>query len=209
MTKRISLSQGAGGELMDNLIKEKILNHFNYKSKKIEVPLSMLDDAAVVDDIVFSTDSHTVQPIIFPGGDLGSLAVSGTINDVAVMGAKPIALSSGFIIEEGLSADTFEIIVKSMSTYSKKSKVPKVTGDKNGVIWIGTWGSGLNMFDPNTEKFYQYKHNSCNPKSIRYDIVMSLFTDRSGNLWKGTWGGGLNKHIVPKSNNHNYLRFHL
>ena len=114
---------------MDNLIKEKILNHFNYKSKKIEVPLSMLDDAAVVDDIVFSTDSHTVQPIIFPGGDLGSLAVSGTINDVAVMGAKPIALSSGFIIEEGLSADTFEIIVKSMSTYSKKAKVPIVTGD--------------------------------------------------------------------------------
>jgi len=157
MTKRISLSQGAGGELMDNLIKEKILNHFNYKSKKIEVPLSMLDDAAVVDDIVFSTDSHTVQPIIFPGGDLGSLAVSGTINDVAVMGAKPIALSSGFIIEEGLSADTFEIIVKSMSTYSKKAKVPIVTGDtkvvEKGAIqefMINT--SGIGKRSPNLDK---------------------------------------------------------
>ena len=157
MTKRISLSQGAGGELMDNLIKEKILNHFNYKSKKIEVPLSMLDDAAVVDDIVFSTDSHTVQPIIFPGGDLGSLAVSGTINDVAVMGAKPIALSSGFIIEEGLSADTFEIIVKSMSTYSKKAKVPIVTGDtkvvEKGAIqefMINT--SGIGRRSPNLDK---------------------------------------------------------
>ena len=145
---------------MDNLIKEKILNHFNYKSKKIEVPLSMLDDAAVVDDIVFSTDSHTVQPIIFPGGDLGSLAVSGTINDVAVMGAKPIALSSGFIIEEGLSADTFEIIVKSMSTYSKKAKVPIVTGDtkvvEKGAIqefMINT--SGIGKRSPNLDKNIQ------------------------------------------------------
>lgn len=142
---------------MDNLIKEKILKHFNYESKKIEVPLSMLDDAAVVDDIVFSTDSHTVQPIIFPGGDLGSLAVSGTINDVAVMGAKPIALSSGFIIEEGLSADTFEIIVKSMSTYSKKAKVPIVTGDtkvvEKGAIqefMINT--SGIGKRSPNLDK---------------------------------------------------------
>ena len=145
---------------MDNLIKEKILNHFNYKSKKIEVPLSMLDDAAVVDDIVFSTDSHTVQPIIFPGGDLGSLAVSGTINDVAVMGAKPIALSSGFIIEEGLSADTFEIIVKSMSNYSKKAKVPIVTGDtkvvEKGAIqefMINT--SGIGKRSPNLDRNIQ------------------------------------------------------
>ena len=120
----------------------------------------MLDDAAVVDDIVFSTDSHTVQPIIFPGGDLGSLAVSGTINDVAVMGAKPIALSSGFIIEEGLSADTFEIIVKSMSTYSKKAKVPIVTGDtkvvEKGAIqefMINT--SGIGKRSPNLDKNIQ------------------------------------------------------
>jgi hydrogenase expression/formation protein HypE len=166
MTKRISLSQGAGGELMDNLIKEKILNHFNYKSKKIEVPLSMLDDAAVVDGIVFSTDSHTVQPIIFPGGDLGSLAVSGTINDVAAMGAKPIALSSGFIIEEGLSTDTFEIIVKSMSTYSKKAKVPIVTGDtkvvEKGAIqefMINTSGIGKRSqnLDKNIQEIKSYR----------------------------------------------------
>ena len=89
----------------------------------------MLDDAAVIDDIVFTTDSHTIQPIIFPGGDLGSLSISGTINDVSVMGAKPIALSSGFIIEEWLSIDIFEKIVKSMGLYSKNAKVPIVTGD--------------------------------------------------------------------------------
>jgi hydrogenase expression/formation protein HypE len=129
MEKKISLAQGAGGELMDNLIKEEIIKNFNSKLSKSDVTLSMLDDAAVIDDIVFSTDSHTVQPIIFPGGDIGSLSVSGSINDVSVMGAKPIALSSGFIIEEGLPLEIFEKIVKSMSAYSKISKVPIVTGD--------------------------------------------------------------------------------
>ena len=85
-----------------------ILKYFINNSKNYEVPLSMLDDAAVIDDIVFSTDSHTVQPIIFPGGDLGSLSVAGTVNDISVIGAKPIGLSAGFIIEEGLPIEKFE-----------------------------------------------------------------------------------------------------
>jgi hydrogenase expression/formation protein HypE len=166
MVERISLSQGAGGELMDKLIKDKILKHFNYKSKKTDVSLSMLDDAAVIDDIVFSTDSHTIKPIIFPGGDLGSLSVSGTINDIAVMGAKPIALSSGFIIEEGLSEETFEIILHSMSNYSKKAKVPIVTGDtkvvEKGAIqefMINTSGIGKrnNYLDKNIEEIKSYR----------------------------------------------------
>ena len=97
MTDKIKISDGAGGQKMDRLIKERILKYFKNDSNS-EIPLSMLDDSAVIDDIVFSTDSHTVQPIIFPGGDIGSLAVCGTINDVAVMGAKPIALSTGFIV---------------------------------------------------------------------------------------------------------------
>lgn len=128
MSDKIKLAQGAGGALMDELIKEKILKYFG-KDQKNEVPLSMLDDAAVVDDIVFSTDSHTVQPLIFPGGDLGSISVCGTVNDVSVLGAKPLALSAGFIIEEGLSVETFEHIVKSMSKYAKIAGVPIVTGD--------------------------------------------------------------------------------
>ncbi len=128
MNERISLAQGAGGELMDKLIKEKILAYFK-QDKSIEVPLTQMDDAAVIDDIVFSTDSHTVHPLIFPGGDIGSLAVSGTINDIAVMGAKPIALSAGFIIEEGFLLETFEAIVKSMGRCAQKARVPIVTGD--------------------------------------------------------------------------------
>ena len=130
MTEKIKVAQGAGGELMDTFIKEKILKYFEKKnSSPAEVSLSMLDDAAVIDDIVFSTDSHTVQPLIFPGGDIGSLAVCGTVNDVSVMGAQPLALSAGFIVEEGFSVETFEKIVKSMGKYSDESNVPIVTGD--------------------------------------------------------------------------------
>jgi hydrogenase expression/formation protein HypE len=128
MVRKITLSQGAGGELMDQLIKQSILKYFK-KTGAAEVSLDALDDAAVIDDIVFSTDSHTVQPLIFPGGDIGSLAVCGTINDVAVMGATPLALSAGFIIEEGFSMDTFETIVRSMAKTADKADVPIITGD--------------------------------------------------------------------------------
>ena len=129
MADKIKVAQGAGGEMMDKLIKQNILKYFGKETQVGEVSLSMLDDSAVIDDIVFSTDSHTVQPIIFPGGDLGSLAVAGTVNDISVMGAKPIGLSAGFIIEEGLSIDVFETIVKSMAETCKKADVPVVTGD--------------------------------------------------------------------------------
>jgi hydrogenase expression/formation protein HypE len=166
MVEKIKLAQGAGGELMDNLIKGKILKYFTKQPEHAEVPLSMLDDAAVVDDIVFSTDSHTVQPIIFPGGDLGSLAICGTINDVAVMGAKPLALSAGFIIEEGLSVDTFDTIVESMGKFAGKAGVPIVTGDtkvvEKGAIqefMINTSGIGKRspLLDENIDEVKRYR----------------------------------------------------
>jgi len=166
MTERIRLAQGAGGQLMDKLIKDKILKYFGKNQGKAEVTLSMLDDSAVIDDIVFSTDSHTVHPIIFPGGDLGSLAVAGTINDIAVMGAKPIALSAGFIVEEGLSMDVFETIVKSMSDVASAAGVPIVTGDtkivEKGAIqefMINTSGIGkrTHTLDNNIEVVRKYR----------------------------------------------------
>jgi hydrogenase expression/formation protein HypE len=166
MVEKIKLAQGAGGKLMDKLIKEKILKYFEKGSMSAEIPLSMLDDSAVIDDIVFSTDSHTVQPLIFPGGDIGSLAVAGTINDVSVMGAKPIALSAGFIIEEGLSMDIFETIVKSMGKVSEESGVPIITGDtkvvEKGAIqefMINTSGIGkrTTLLDKNIEIAKKYR----------------------------------------------------
>ena len=166
MSDKIKLADGAGGQLMDKLVKQKILKYFGKISTSAEIPLSMLDDSAVIDDIVFTTDSHTVQPIIFPGGDLGSLAVAGTINDVSVMGAKPIALSSGFIVEEGLPIEKFEIIVKSMSNLSSKANVPIVTGDtkvvEKGAIqefMINTSGIGkrTNLLDDNIKEVKRYR----------------------------------------------------
>ena len=166
MTEKIKLAQGAGGELMDSLIKDKILRYFTGKSNLAEVSLSMLDDAAVIDDIVFSTDSHTVQPLIFPGGDIGSLAVCGTVNDVSMLGAKPLALSAGFIIEEGFSVETFEKIVKSMGKYSEDAGVPIITGDTKVVekgalqkFMINTSGIGkrTKILDSNIREVKQYR----------------------------------------------------
>ncbi len=165
MTVKIKLAQGAGGEMMDSLIKEKILKYFA-KKESAEIPLSMLDDSAVIDDIVFSTDSHTISPIIFPGGDIGSLSVAGTINDVSVMGAKPIALSAGFIIEEGLPSETFETIVKSMAKVANDAGVPIITGDtkvvEKGAIqefMINTSGIGkrTTILEKNIEIVKKYR----------------------------------------------------
>ncbi len=131
MKEKITLEQGAGGQRMDSFIKETILQHFAplQTGSKQDITLDMLDDSAVIDDIVFTTDSHTVQPLIFPGGDIGSLAVAGTVNDVAVMGASPLALSSGFIIEEGFETKTFEKILNSMKETSIMASTPIITGD--------------------------------------------------------------------------------
>ncbi|MDG6229713.1 MAG: hydrogenase expression/formation protein HypE [Candidatus Thermoplasmatota archaeon] len=165
MNERITLDQGAGGERMDTFIKERILTYFHI-DPSVEVPLGMLDDASVIDDIVFSTDSHTVHPLIFPGGDIGSLAVAGTINDVSVLGATPLALSAGFIIEEGLSLNIFESIVKNMGVCAKKSGVPIITGDtkvvEKGAIqefMINTSGIGRRSItlDENIEMVKRYR----------------------------------------------------
>ena len=166
MTEKIKLAQGAGGQLMDKLIKEKILKYFQKNQGNAEINLSMLDDSAVIDDIVFTTDSHTVHPIIFPGGNLGSLAVVGTINDISVMGAKPIALSAGFIVEEGLSMEVFEKIVNSMSNVAEASGVPIITGDtkvvEKGAIqefMINTSGIGkrTSLLDDNIKIVKKYR----------------------------------------------------
>jgi hydrogenase expression/formation protein HypE len=123
----IQLSHGAGGEDMTRLIKEYILK--NFPSILSEVSLHDLDDSAVINGIVFTTDSHTVKPLFFPGGDIGSLAVAGTINDISVMGAKPLALSCACLIEEGFSLKSFEKIIKSLGGTARSAEVPIITGD--------------------------------------------------------------------------------
>jgi hydrogenase expression/formation protein HypE len=125
--ENIALSHGAGGSAMDTLIKQHILKHLGGSSA--EVPLEALDDAAVIDGIVLKSDSYTVKPLFFPGGDIGRLAVSGTVNDMAVLGAEPLALAAGFVIEEGFPLAELDRILSSMSMTCKEAEVAVITGD--------------------------------------------------------------------------------
>jgi len=121
------MAHGAGGTIMNDLIKNYVLKYLGGSSA--EVPLEALDDAAVISDIVLKSDSHVVKPIFFPGGDIGRLAVAGTVNDIAVMGAEPIALSCGFVLEEGLLMAEFEKILESMNETCREADVYIITGD--------------------------------------------------------------------------------
>ena len=93
------MNHGAGGESMQEFLSKHIISHL--PAMESDVPLSSFDDSAVVDGIVFTTDGHTVKPLFFPGGDIGSLSVAGTVNDISVIGGQPLALSLSMIIEEG------------------------------------------------------------------------------------------------------------
>ncbi|HOK28006.1 MAG TPA: hydrogenase expression/formation protein HypE [Methanomassiliicoccaceae archaeon] len=125
--KRVTMGHGAGGELMHELLSHHIIPFLPQFT--VDVPLRSFDDSAVVDDIVFTTDGHTVKPLFFPGGDIGSLAVCGTINDISVMGAQPLALAQSIILEEGLEIGVLERAMKSVGQYSELAGVPVVTGD--------------------------------------------------------------------------------
>lgn len=123
----VTLAHGAGGAVMQGLIKKYFLDFLG--GSNVEVPLEALDDAAVVEDIVLKSDSHTVKPLFFPGGDIGRLAVAGTVNDIAVMGAEPKALAAGFIIEEGFSMADLDRVLRGMRAACQEAGVYVVTGD--------------------------------------------------------------------------------
>jgi len=125
--QRITMAHGAGGAVMNDLIKRYVLKYLG--GSGAEVPLEALDDAAVIDDVVLKSDSHAVKPLFFLGGDIGRLAVTGTVNDIAVLGAEPVALTSGFVLEEGLAIADFERIIRSMGETCKEAGVYVITGD--------------------------------------------------------------------------------
>lgn len=132
---------------MQEFIREFVLKELDHDFG--EIPLAALDDAAIIDGIAFTTDSYTVKPLFFPGGDIGTLAVAGTVNDLSVMGARPIALSCAMIIQEGFSSEDLHKIMKSMNSTAKKADVMIVTGDTKVVektaadgLFINTSGIG-------------------------------------------------------------------
>jgi hydrogenase expression/formation protein HypE len=140
--ERITLAHGAGGTIMADLIKNYVLKHLGGSSA--EVPLEALDDSAVIDDIVLKSDSHAVKPLFFPGGDIGRLAVAGTVNDIAMIGAEPTALTCGLVLEEGLPLADLDRILESMEQTCKEAGVYIVTGDTKVVEKSGFGGCVIN-----------------------------------------------------------------
>jgi hydrogenase expression/formation protein HypE len=145
--RKILLSHGNGGRLMHELIESLFIKHFGNSilREQTDSAILKLDDS----NIAFTTDSFVVDPIFFPGGDIGKLAVCGTVNDLAVSGAKPLYLSVSFIIEEGFPLDDLEKIVISMAQEAQDAGVTIVTGDTKVVnrgkcdkIFINTSGIG-------------------------------------------------------------------
>jgi hydrogenase expression/formation protein HypE len=124
---RVQLGHGSGGKMSAALFRERFLPAFSNDA------LLQLGDGAVVNvsgiDLVVSTDTFVVSPVEFPGGDIGSLAVHGSLNDVAMMGARPVCLSTGFVLEEGLELDVLDRIVRSMAGAARLAEVPIVAGD--------------------------------------------------------------------------------
>ncbi|MGG3561451.1 hydrogenase expression/formation protein HypE [Neobacillus rhizosphaerae] len=151
MNQFISLAHGDGGELSHRLIKDVFIEAFGDGN-------SALFDAASVDipvgKIAVTTDSFVIKPIFFPGGSIGKLAVAGTVNDLAVSGAKPVYLTCGFVIEEGFSITDLKKIVSDMANEALKSGVTIVAGDTKVVergsadgVYINTTGIGI--YEPN------------------------------------------------------------
>jgi hydrogenase expression/formation protein HypE len=123
---------------MHNLVKNYIVKYFGGFGDA-EVPLEAMDDAAVCGEVVFKSDSHAVKPIFFPGGDIGRLAISGTVNDISALGAEPYALACGLILEEGLALSDLERILVSMQQTCAEASVGFVTGDTK-VVEKGSLG---------------------------------------------------------------------
>ena len=153
-TDKIILDHGSGGKISHRLTTDMLLPVFD------NPVLAQLNDGAIFEiegsRIAFSTDSYTVDPIFFPGGSIGDLAINGTVNDVAMCGGDPLYLSVGLIIEEGFSMADFEKILSDMGKAAKTAGVTVVTGDTKVVpkgavdkIFINT--SGIGLIPPNVD----------------------------------------------------------
>lgn len=144
----IQLAHGGGGRLMHRLLEKMFLPAFK------NPPLDTRHDGATLRvgevTLAFSTDSYVVHPLFFPGGDIGTLAVNGTVNDLAMCGARPLYLSGGFVIEEGFPTETLWRVVRSMQRSAEEAGVQIVTGDTKVVdrgkcdgVFVNTAGIGV------------------------------------------------------------------
>ena len=167
----VLLAHGGGGKLMHNLLEQVFLPAFHNPL------LEGRHDGAVLavgtEKLAFTTDSYVVRPLFFPGGDIGTLAVNGTVNDLAMCGARPLYLSAGFIIEEGLPMETLWRVVQSMRVTADAAGVQIVTGDTK-VVDRGK-GDGLYI---NTSGVGRVEHDlKISPASVRAGDAVLLSGD--------------------------------
>ena len=151
---KINMNHGAGGEVMANLISRTVLDNITKKSVNGGISLDDLDDGASIPlgdyEIVMTTDGHTIDPLFFPGGDIGRISAAGTINDVSVMGAKPLAISNAIIMQEGFPIEDLDTIIKSLNETCEEVDVAVITGDTkvmpqdklDGIVMVTT-GVGI------------------------------------------------------------------
>jgi len=169
MERNILLEHGSGGKLSLSLFKDLFLKYFDNPVLKQQTDSALLSINSGL--IAFTTDSYVVDPLFFPGGNIGKLAVCGTVNDLAVSGATPKYISVSFIIEEGFSFEELEIVVSSMADEAKRAGVLIVTGDTKVVnrgkcdkLFINT--SGIGILDE------KYKHISTGENILPGDKII-------------------------------------
>jgi hydrogenase expression/formation protein HypE len=167
----VLLAHGGGGKLTQQLIEKMFLPLFRNPALEARHDGALLELNGV--KLAFTTDSYVVKPLFFPGGDIGTLAINGTVNDLAMCGARPLYLSVGFILEEGLPMDSLWRVVRSMEEAARLARVQLVTGDtkvvdrgKGDAIFINTAGIGI-----------VEHHLTIGPASVRPGDVLLLSGD--------------------------------
>lgn len=190
MSDKILLSHGSGGKQTNSLINDLFFKYFN------NTVLNEMNDAAQLtlegNRIAFTTDSFVVNPIFFNGGNIGKLAVCGTVNDIAVSGAKPLFLTSAFIIEEGFEINKLEEIVRSMAEEAIKAGVKIVAGDTKVVekgsadgIFINTTGIGIIKDNVNIKASNARPGDAVIVNGTLGDHGMTIMCERNGLGFEG------------------------
>ncbi|MHA1934308.1 MAG: hydrogenase expression/formation protein HypE [Candidatus Thorarchaeota archaeon] len=171
---RIEMAHGAGGKTMQRLLEDVIIPSFG-KRKIGAIGLDEMDDGATLStegkELIVCTDAHTIHPIFFPGGNLGTLTACGTINDLSVMGARPMAMTNTVIIEEGVEIETLETILRSLNEVIEPLDIAMIAGDTK-VMPRGTL-DGIVMSTTGIGVFYLDNPVADNGAKAGDDIVVS------------------------------------
>lgn len=190
--KSVQLAHGSGGQAMQQLIASLFMQAFAnpwLAEQEDQARLDLAQLTAQGDRLAFSTDSYVIDPLFFPGGDIGKLAVCGTANDVAVSGALPRYLSCGFILEEGLEMATLERVVNSMARTAQAAEIAIVTGDTKVVprgaadkLFINTAGIGAIPAD------IRWGRNRSLPATCCWSAARWATTARPFSTSANSWG---------------------